>query len=174
MNAIIENMKTRRSVRAFKNDPVPEALLEQIVEAGTYAASGHDRQPWVIITVTQKEMRDRLSQVNATFLEHPVKDPFYNAPAIIIVLTRTDVPTHIPDGTLAIGNMMLAAHSLGLGSCWINRAREEFQMPEWQEWLASLGIEGAYEGIGHLAVGYPEGPLPQARPRKEQRTYWVK
>ena len=167
MNAIIENMMTRRSVRAFKKDPVPTELIEQVIEAGTWAASGHDRQPWALIAVTNPEVIAKLSKANASFFEHDVKDPFYGAPAIIIVLTKTFTPTYLYDGSLAMGNMMLAAHAVGLGSCWINRAREEFEQPEWKAWLKSLGIEGDYEGIGHLALGYPDGEPHAPKPRKE-------
>lgn len=174
MNAIIENMMTRRSVRAFKKDPVPTVLIEQVIEAGTWAASGHDRQPWALIAVTNPEVIAKLSKANASFFEHDVKDPFYGAPAIIIVLTKTFTPTYLYDGSLAMGNMMLAAHSLGLGSCWIHRARQEFETDTWKEWLQSLGIEGEYEGIGHLALGYVDGQLPTARPRKDGRVFWVK
>ena len=173
MNAIIENMKTRRSVRKFKSDEVPQELIDQVVEAGTYAASGHDRQPWAIIAVTNKEVRDRLSAANATFFDMPVKDPFYNAPVILIVLTKPSTPTYISDGSLVIGNMMLAAHSFGLGSCWINRAREEFATDEWKQWLKEIGVDGEYEGIGHLALGYADME-PKARPRKEGRVFYVK
>lgn len=174
MNAIIENIKTRRSIRKFKSDMVPQELIDQIIEAGTYAASGHDRQPWAIIAVTNKEVRDRLSAINASFFDMPVKDPFYGAPVIIIVLAKPTTPTYIPDGSLVIGNMMLAAHSLGLGSCWINRARQEFELPEWEEWLKEIGVEGEYEGIGHCAIGYIDGPAPEARPRKAGRVFYVK
>lgn len=173
MNAAIDNMKTRRSVRKFLSRPVPEELIAQVVEAGTFAPSGHDRQPWAIITVTNEEVRYRLSQVNASFFDMDVKDPFYGAPVIIIVLTKKRTPTYIYDGALAIGNMMLAAHSLGLASCWIHRAKQTFELPEWQEWLRSLGLEEEYEGIGHVALGYADGPLPQARPRKAGRTFRV-
>lgn len=172
-NAAIENMKTRRSVRKFRSDAVPRDLLEQVVEAGTFAASGHDRQPWAIITVTDPDIIARLSADNATFFDMPVRDPFYGAPAVIIVLTRTFTPTYLYDGSLALGNMMLAAHSLGLATCWIHRARQVFALPQWQEWLRSIGVEGEYEGIGHLAIGYADGPLPEARPRKAGRVFYV-
>ena len=173
MNTTIENMKTRRSVRKFKSDMVPTELIEQIVEAGTFAASGRDRQPWALVVVTNKEIRDRLSAVNATFFDIPVPDPFYGAPVIIAVLTKKSVPTYMYDGSLAIGNMMLAAHSLGVGSCWIHRAKEVFELPEWKEWLKLVGLEEEYEGIGHIALGYSDGPEPEARPRKEGRVFWV-
>ena len=173
MNAIIENIKTRRSIRKFKSDPVPQELIDQVIEAGTYAASGRNRQPWAIIAVTNQEVRERLAKDNASFFDLSMKDPFYNAPVILIVLVKTTVPTRVADGTLALGNMMLAAHSLGLGSCWINRAYEEFEMPEWQEWLKEIGVEGEYEGVGHLALGYADME-PQTLPRKEGRVFYVK
>lgn len=173
MNTAIHNMKTRRSVRKFRPDPVSDELIAQVVEAGTFAASGHDRQPWAIITVTNEEIRRKLSAVNASFFDMDVKDPFYGAPVVIIVLTKKRTPTYVYDGTLALGNMMLAAHSLGLASCWVHRAKQTFELPEWQEWLRGLGLEEEYEGIGHLALGYADGNLPEARPRKAGRTFRV-
>ena len=174
MNEAIRTTKTRRSVRKFKPDAVPEALIEQVIEAGTFAASGHDRQPWAIVAVTDPEVIARLRRDNAAFFDMKVKDPFYGAPVVIIVLTKKTTPTYVYDGSLVIGNMMLAAHSLGLGSCWIHRARQEFEMAAWRDWLTEIGVEGDYEGIGHLALGYADGPLPEARPRKAGRVFWVK
>ena len=176
MRNLIEIMKTRRSIRKFRADAVPAELIRQILEAGQFAASGHDRQPWAFVVVTRKETRERLSAVNASFFDMPVKDPFYGAPAIIVVLAKKSVPTYLSDGALALGNMMLAAHDLGLGSCWINRAKQTFELPEWQEWLKSVGIEHPeeFEGIGHCALGYVDGEFPQVRPRKEGRIYWEK
>lgn len=175
MNNAIENMKTRRSVRKFKSDAVPQELVEQIVEAGTFAASGHDRQPWAIIVVTNAEVRRRLSAVNASFFDMDVKDPFYGAPVVVVVLCKKRTPTYVYDGSLCIGNMMLAAHSLGLASCWIHRAKQTFELPEWRQWLAETGLdmEEEWEGIGHLALGYAEGGLPAARPRKSGRVFTV-
>ncbi|GAY29978.1 NADH dehydrogenase [Bacteroidaceae bacterium] len=176
MNQAIENMKTRRSVRKFKADAVPQELIGQVIEAGTFAASGHDRQPWAVIAVTDEDVRRRLSQVNASFFDMDVKDPFYGAPVVIIVLVKKRTPTYLYDGTLCIGNMMLAAHSLGLASCWIHRARQTFELPEWQEWLAGVGLDMTeeWEGVGHVALGYAAGDLPVARPRKEGRVFYVK
>ena len=164
---VLQNMLTRRSVRRYQSTPVPQELLDRIIEAGTYAASGKSMQPWIIIQVTDKEVQERLRKVNAEIMgAAPGADPFYGAPVYLIVLSERQNRNHVYDGTLVMGNMMLAAHALGLASCWINRAREEFDMPEWQEWLHSLGIEGDYEGIGHLAVGYAEGEPRPAKPRK--------
>lgn len=175
MNAIIENMITRRSVRKFKSDAIPTELLEQVVEAGRFAASGHNRQPWLFIVVNNPDIRHRLSKSNASFFDMEVDDPFYGAPTIIIVLTRKTTPTYLYDGSLAMGNLMLAAHSLGLATCWIHRAKQEFETAEWQTWLHSLGVENPqdYEGIGHCAIGYAANSLPPARPRKEDNIIWV-
>lgn len=175
MNEIIQSMKTRRSVRKFLPTPVPAELIHQVLEAGQFAASGRDRQPWAFVVVTDTETRRRLSEVNASFFDLPVKDPFYGAPVYIIVLAKKSAPTYLSDGALAMGNMMLAAHSLGLGSCWIHRAKQVFELPEWQQWLGSVGIENPeeYEGIAHCALGYAEGDLPVARPRKEGRIFWA-
>ncbi len=174
MNSVFENIYTRRSYRDYKPDPVPADLIEKIVTAGTYAATGMNKQSPVIIAVTNKEVRDKLSRINASIMgREDGSDPFYGAPAVIIVLADKAVSTHVYDGSLVLGNMMLAAHECGLGSCWIHRAKEEFELPECKEILKSLGIKGEYEGIGHLIVGYPDGDEPQLRPRKEDYAYYI-
>ena len=174
MNEVIKAMKERRSIRQFKAEMPPKADLEQIVEAGLYAANGRGRQAVITIAVTDKELRDKLSAVNNEIMGGPEgNDPFYGAPAILIVLANKEVPTAPYDGSLVIGNLMLAAHSLGLGSIWIHRAKEEFEMPEYQKLLKDLGIEGEWEGIGHCAVGYIDGEYPAAAPRNDGRVFWV-
>lgn len=174
MNEVIKAMKERRSIRKFKAEMPPKADLEQIVEAGLYAANGRGRQAVITIAVTDKELRDKLSAVNNEIMGGPKgNDPFYGAPAILIVLANKEVPTAPYDGSLVMGNLMLAAHSLGLGSIWIHRAKEEFEMPEYQKLLKDLGIEGEWEGIGHCAVGYIDGENPAAAPRNDGRVFWV-
>lgn len=174
MNEVIKAMKERRSIRKFKAEMPPKADLEQIVEAGLYAANGRGRQAVITIAVTDKELRDKLSVVNNEIMGGPEgNDPFYGAPAILIVLANKEVPTAPYDGSLVMGNLMLAAHSLGLGSIWIHRAKEEFEMPEYQKLLKDLGIEGEWEGIGHCAVGYIDGENPAAAPRNDGRVFWV-
>lgn len=174
MNEVIKAMKERRSIRKFKAEMPPKADLEQIVEAGLYAANGRGRQAVITIAVTDKELRDKLSAVNNEIMGGPEgNDPFYGAPAILIVLANKEVPTAPYDGSLVMGNLMLAAHSLGLGSIWIHRAKEEFEMPEYQKLLKDLGIEGEWEGIGHCAVGYIDGEYPAAAPRNDGRVFWV-
>lgn len=174
MNEVIKAMKERRSIRKFKAEMPPKADLEQIVEAGLYAANGRGRQAVITIAVTDKELRDKLSAVNNEIMGGSEgNDPFYGAPAILIVLANKEVPTAPYDGSLVMGNLMLAAHSLGLGSIWIHRAKEEFEMPEYQKLLKDLGIEGEWEGIGHCAVGYIDGENPAAAPRNDGRVFWV-
>ena len=174
MNEVIKAMKERRSIRKFKAEMPPKADLEQIVEAGLYAANGRGKQAVITIAVTDKELRDKLSAVNNGIMGGPEgNDPFYGAPAILIVLANKEVPTAPYDGSLVMGNLMLAAHSLGLGSIWIHRAKEEFEMPEYQKLLKDLGIEGEWEGIGHCAVGYIDGENPAAAPRNDGRVFWV-
>ena len=174
MSDLMNEMLTRRSVRKYKPDMVPQEILEQIVEAGTYAATGMGKQSPIILAVTNRELRDRLSRMNAQIMGAGDADPFYGAPVVLVVLADKSRPTHVYDGSLVMGNLMLAAHHFGLGSCWIHRAREEFEAEEGKEILRALGIEGDYEGIGHCVLGYADGPLPQAAPRKENYVYYVK
>ncbi len=174
MNEVIRAMEERRSIRKFKPDMPAKEDLEQIVEAGLYAASGMGKQATVTIAVTNKELRDKLSEINRKIGGWQEGfDPFYGAPAILIVLADKSVGTRVYDGSLVMGNMMLAAHSLNLGSIWIHRAKEEFELPEYQELLKKLGVEGEWEGIAHCAVGYVDGELPETADRKAGRVFWV-
>lgn len=168
-----QNMITRRSIRKYKPDMVPKETIDRIIQAGTYAATGRGAQSPIIIAVTNKELRDKLSKMNAKIMGTPDTDPFYGAPVVLIVLANKERPTYLYDGSLVMGNLMLAAHDEGIGSCWIHRAKEEFESPEGKEILKSLGIEGDYEGIGHCILGYADGEEPQAAPRKEDYVYYV-
>jgi len=171
-NEIIEAMEARRSCRKFKPDMVPMELIDQVVEAGLWAASGMGKQSPIILKVTDKGLRDRIAAANQRIGGWKEGfDPFYGAPVVLVVLAPKDMPTYIYDGSLVMGNLMLAAHALGLGSCWIHRAQEEFEMPEFQTLLAELGIEGAWEGIGHCVLGYSDGGEGKAAPRKEDRVW---
>ena len=174
MNTIIEAMKTRRSVRKFKSDMPRKADIEAILDAGNYAANGRGRQAVITVAVTDKALRDRLSDDNRAIGGWAEGfDPFYGAPVILIVLADKSCPTGVYDGSLVMGNLMLAAHALGLGSIWIHRAKEEFETPKWKAFLADLGVEGDWEGIGHCAVGYTDGDLPAAAKRKDGRIFWA-
>ena len=163
---------TRRSVRAYRDDPIDDEVLAHVIEAGVYAPTGLNRQSPIIVAVTNRELRDRLSRMNAQIMGVD-SDPFYGAPVVLVVLADRSVPTYVYDGSLVMGNLMNAAHEQGLGSCWIHRAKEEFDSPEGRQILADLGIEGDYEGIGHCILGYPEGLEPDPTPRKENYVYYV-
>lgn len=171
-NSVIEAIESRRSIRSYRPDKVPDEMLDKIVEAGTFAATGSGKQSPIIIVVKDRSMRDRLSRMNADIMGVDT-DPFYGAPVVLIVLADRSVSTYIYDGSLVMGNLMLAAHSLGIGSCWIHRAKEEFESPEGKEILRDLGIEGDYEGIGHCILGYPEGNAPEVKPRKGNWAYTI-
>ena len=169
----MEDLLTRRSVRSYTDSIPPMEVIEEICKAGTYAPTGMNRQSPIIIAVTNKEMRDRLSKLNAAVMGAD-NDPFYGAPVVLVVLADKNVHTYIEDGSLVMGNLMNAAHALGLGSCWIHRAREVFESEEGKQILADLGIEGDYAGIGNCILGYTAGDYPEAKPRKENWVYWVK
>ena len=174
MSEVLDKIKSRRSIRKYKSDMVPQDKLEKIIEAGTYAATGMGKQSPIIIAVTNKELRDKLSAMNAKIMGVDNMDPFYGAPVVLIVLADKSRPTCVYDGSLVMGNLMLAAHNEGIGSCWIHRAKEEFESEEGKEILRSLGIEGEYEGIGHCALGYTEGEYPEGHERKDNWVYYIK
>lgn len=171
MNAF-DTMVTRRSVRSYKSDPIPDDVLSHVIEAGVYAPTGMNRQSPIIVAVTNRALRDRLSALNAQIMGVE-SDPFYGAPVVLVVLADRSVPTYLYDGSLVMGNLMNAAHEQGLGSCWIHRAKEEFDSPEGKQILADLGIEGDYEGIGHCILGYTDGLEPEPKPRKENYVYYI-
>ena len=174
MNELERLLITRRSCRAYKPDAIPEDVLERIIEAVKYAPTGRNRQAPIIIAVTNREMRDRMSALNAAVMGVD-SDPFYGAPVVLVVLAKKEVPTYVYDGSLVMGNLMNAAHSEGVASCWIHRAREVFESAEGREILSSLGIEGEYEGIGNCILGYPaSAEAPIAQPRKDNYVYYIK
>lgn len=171
MKESLNNLLTRRAIRKYKPDMVPQDVLERILKAGTYAPSGMGKQSAIIIAITDKTVRDKLSKINAEVAGKD-KDPFYGAPVVIAVLADSSIPTYIEDGALVLGNLLNAAHAEGFGSCWVHRAKQEFESPFGQELLKSLGIEGKYVGIGHCILGYAdEDPLPA--PRKENYIFKV-
>lgn len=173
MNETLKTLIERRSCRSYKQDPIPAEILDQILEAGTFAATGMGKQSPIMIAVTDKETRDRLSRMNAVVMGTN-NDPFYGAPVVIIVLADRRVGTYLYDGSLVMGNLMNAAHALGVASCWIHRAKEEFDSDEGKALLKSLGIEGDYEGIGHCILGYAaDGAAKPAAPRKENYIYRI-
>lgn len=172
MAETLKTLKTRRSCRSYKPDLIEEEKLNAIIEAGTYAATGMGKQSPIIIAVTDKAMRDKLSAMNAAVMGADM-DPFYGAPELLIVLADKNIGTYLYDGSLVMGNMMNAAADLGIGSCWIHRAKEEFESEEGKAILKNLGIEGDYEGIGHLILGYPAEAAKEPAQRKGNYIYRI-
>lgn len=173
MNETIKTIVSRRSIRSYLPDEISQEKLDEILKAGTYAATGMGMQSPIIVAVTNKEVRDKLSKMNAEIMGTDT-DPFYSAPVVVVVLADKNRPTHVYDGSLVMGALMDAAYSLGIGSCWVHRAKEEFESPEGKALLKEWGIEGEYEGIGHCILGYPKGDIPKAKPRKENYIHYVK
>lgn len=168
----LQNLIDRRSIRSYTDKPVSKEVLEKILEAGKYAPSGMGRQPVIMAAVENREVRDRLSRMNAAVMGTD-SDPFYGAPVVIVVLADRSVSTYLYDGSLVMGNLMNAAHALGVDSCWIHRAKEEFDSPEGKALLKEWGISGDYEGIGHCILGYRAGEYPVAKPRKDGTVIYI-
>jgi len=165
-NEVLECLETRRSVRAYEPRQVEEEKLEAVLKAGTYAASGMGRQAAKIIVLQKPEDIAALERLNAAVIGNPDGHPFYGAPTVLLVLADSAVFTALEDGSLVLGNLMNAAHSLGLGSCWIHRAKQELETPEGRAMLRKWGVPDGYFGVGHLVLGYAAGKTPAAKPRK--------
>ena len=170
MAETLTTLKTRRSCRAYKPDHVEQEKLDAILEAGTYAATGMGKQSPIILVVKDPEVRGKLAKINAGVLGMEI-DPFYGAPELLVVLANKEIPTYVYDGSLVMGNLMNAAADLGVSSCWVHRAKEEFESEEGKAILKALGIEGDYEGIGNLILGYAQKPAAPAAPRKADYVY---
>lgn len=166
----IEMLKNRRSCRSFDGRPITNEQLDAVLEAGTYAATGMGRQSPIMIAVRDEETIKQLSKMNAEIMGSD-SDPFYGAATVIIVLADKNIPTYLYDGSLVMGNLMNAAEAVGVQSCWIHRAKEEFESEAGKALLKKWGIEGEYEGIGHCVLGY--GEKVPAKPRKEHYIYRV-
>ena len=171
MNSTIKDLVTRRSIRKYTDQPVGDAELKQILEAGIYAPTGRNIQAPIIVAIRNPEVIKKLSKMNAA-VKDLEGDPFYGAPAVLVVLSAADSRHICYDGSLVMGNLMNAAHALGLGTCWIHRAKEVFETEEGKAMLKSWGIEGDYVGVGNCILGYP-AEAPEAKPRKENYVYYV-
>ena len=167
MKTTIDDLLTRRSIRSYKPVQITSEELNTILETGIYAPSGMGKQSAKKVVVQDAPTIKLLSSMNAAVLNAPDTDPFFGAPTVVVVLADRQVSTYIQDGSLVMGNLLLAAHALGLGGCWINRAREMFRTEKGQELLKKWGVEGDYEGIAICTLGYPGGPTRERRPRKE-------
>ena len=168
MNDVIKNMIDRRSIRKYRDEQIKDEQLEDILVAGEYAASGKGKQATLMVVVQDPETIALMSRLNAEILGADV-DPFYGAPTVIVVFADSERPTCVEDGSLVIGNMMLAAASLDVDSCWIHRARQTFETEEGKALMDKWGIPESYVGVGNCILGYREGELPSPPPRKEGR-----
>lgn len=166
-NEVLQNIRTRRSCRAYTAQQVEPEKLKAILEAGTWAASGHSWQAAKIVVLQDAAEIAELERMNAAVLGNPDGHPFYGAPVVCVVLTDPEVSTCVEDGALVIGNLMLAAHSLGVASCWIHRARQEFDSPEGKALLKKWGVDECYIGVGHCILGYAASEAPAPKPRKK-------
>ena len=166
MNEVIKTIKERRSIRSYTTDIPDRALIDEVINAGLAAASGMNRQNTYLVAVRDKETRDLLSKINAGVMDRD-GDPFYGAPCVVVVLAAPDM-TYLEDGSLVLGNLMNAAHALGLGSCWIHRAKQTFELPVGKELLKKWGLPEDLIGIGNCILGF-EAEAPAEKPRKEGR-----
>ena len=172
MNETIKNLIERRSCRKYSTTQIKEEELNSVLKAGEYAPTGMGRQSPIILVLQNKEKVEKLSKLNAKIIGTD-KDPFYGAPTVLIVLADKNIGTYKEDGSLVLGNLMNAAYSIGLGSCWIHRAKEEFETDEGKELLKEWNIPENYVGIGHCILGYPE-EKSEAKPRKEDYIRFIK
>lgn len=172
MNEVMKTLVSRRSVRSYLPEQIKEEELQQILEAGMYAASGMGKQSAIMVVVQDADTIQQLSRINREIMGVST-DPFYGAPTVIVVLADKNVPTHVEDGSLVMGNLMNAAASLGVNSCWIHRAKQTFETEEGKALLKKWGIEGEYAGVGNCILGYAKGEVPKAKPRKDHYIYRV-
>ncbi|MGN0631837.1 MAG: nitroreductase family protein [Ruminococcus sp.] len=169
LNTLIE----RRSIRSYKKTQITDEELEAVLKAGQYAPTGRNRMSTQFVAIQNKELIARLSEWNAAVMGTD-SDPFYGAPTVILVLADSNINTYREDGALALGNMMNAAYAAGLGSCWINRAREMFSSSEGKELLREWGLSESLEGIGFCILGYPDCIAPSPVPRREDQILIIK
>lgn len=172
MNTLYETILSRRSVKSYTNEQVPREVLEQIIEAGRYAPTGMNAMAPIFIAVQDPEMIAKLSKMNAAVMGMD-GDPFYGAPTVILVLANRERSTWLEDGSLAMGNLQLAAHALGLGSCWIHRCFQMFESEEGKALLREWGVEGDYAGVGCCILGYQKDEPKPRVPRRDGQVFFI-
>ena len=174
MNEALKVLTGRRSCRSYKPEQITDAELDAVLEAGIYAPTAGGQQSPIIVAVQDKDTIEQLRKMNADVMGNPDADPFYGAPTVLIVLADKANPNRVYDGSCVMDNLMNGAEAVGLGSCWIHRAREEFERDEGKALLKQWGISGEYEGIGHCILGYRAQQIPAPAPRKENYVYRIK
>ncbi len=167
MNEVTKILCERRSIRKFKGDQIPMETLEEILKCGTYAPNGKSKQSARIVVVRDRDTIEEIAKINGSFVNKPGLNPFYEAPTLLIVFADKNVSTYVQDGSAVIMNMLNAAFSLGVDSCWIHRSKETFETDFGKELMQKWGLDENYEGIGNIVLGYRDCPLPPAAPRKE-------
>lgn len=173
MNEVLKVLKERRSIRRYQSKQISDAELDAILEAGTFAPSGLGKQSAVMVVIQDKETISALSRINAEIQGNPKADPFYGAPTVVAVLADSASYNWLKDGSLVMGNLMNAAASLGVGSCWINRCGETFEREDGKAYLEKWGLGETYKGVGYCILGYAEGEVPAPKPRKENYIIWA-
>ncbi|MBE6608928.1 MAG: diguanylate cyclase [Ruminococcaceae bacterium] len=163
---VIKSLKERRSVRSYKSEQITDEMLDIILEVGTFAPTGRNLQSPLMVAVRDKETIKKLSEMNAAVMGSD-RDPFYGAPCVVVVFADPSVYTYIEDGSLVMGNLLNAAYACGLGGCWIHRAKEVFETQAGKKLMREWGVDEKYVGIGNCILGYADGDLPIARPRKD-------
>ena len=166
MNETLRVLKERRSIRKYKPEQITDQELDTILEAGLWAASAKNLQTPVMVVVQDPETIAHMSALNAQIMGAST-DPFFGAPTVVVVLADGEQANWLQDGSLVMGNLMTAAAAPGIGSCWINRAIELFDKPEGKELLRQWGLPETLRGVGNCILGYPDGPAPAPKPRKE-------
>ena len=167
MNETLNTLRTRRSVRRYKQEQISDAELNAILEAGTWAPTGMGKQAAVMVVLQDAETIAALSAINAEIMGNPGADPFYGAPTVVAVLADSRSYNWLKDGSLVMGNLMNAAASLGVGSCWINRCDATFEREDGKAYRAKWGLDENYKGVGYCILGYAEGDIPAPKARKE-------
>lgn len=167
MNEVLEAIKKRRCVRSFSDRPVEKEVLDEILRTATYAPSGMGFQSPKIVVLQDAETIAKLQVMNGAVMGMPEEQTFYGAPVVAVVFADPEISTCVEDGSLTIGTMMLAAHAMGVASCWVHRAKEEFETEEGRALKKKWGIDERYIGVGHCILGYAAGDMPEAAPRKE-------
>ena len=170
----LETLYERRSIRKYKAEQISNEELELVLRAGVCAPTAMNYQSPIIVVVQNPDEVKKLSRLNARIMGNEDTDPFYGAPTVLVVLADANNKNAVKDGSLVMGNLLNAAYAVGLGSCWINRATELFEMQEGKDLLKKWGIEGEYIGIGNCILGYPDQEHPAMKPRKENYVYYVR
>lgn len=172
MNETLKTLYERRSIRNFNRKEIPEEVLQEILKAGTFAPTGMGRQSPVILVIKNPEVRAEIAKENAKIMGGE-GDPFYGAPVVLLVAAKK-CTTDVYDGSCVIDNLMNAAWALGVGSCWIHRAKEEVESEFGKKLFEKVGLNAEdFVGVGHVALGYFDGEAPQAKPRKEGWIYRI-